>query len=398
MSNAALEMAPDQAVAIDKNVQTASASLENLRVLNVERFQNSFFFSPTLRRPSMRCKVKDVSKLAEYLKVLAGEVQARIQELSAEGLSEADARKQIQKESRTAADLDPRQLDAIAKGNIVLPKTINTTKALLQSEALDALNEFMNATKARLCGPFGVMLPSRIQEGLFVCPAASVETVEADIKAAIARLHNPWTDNKGQEHPGYVPAFMADYEAAKARARDLPLLKGGLGPLFDAADYPAPGEISGSFEITRRWLAIGVPQGLPEAMRAEITAEFQRDCNEAASQMKTAIYEQALGLVNHLREVLTTEPGEKQKSFKASTVENIAAFCDVFEQRNAMLSDDGLKAIVNQIKETMIGVTPDKLRTYASVRENVSAQFAEISKALDGMIEVRKGRKMYLDE
>lgn len=395
--SATMELDRTMARALNDSVQEHAGAIENLRVLNVERFENSFFFSITLKAPGLRCKVRDMGKLAEYLQQLAREVTARLAELQGEGLTEAEARRQLRTEARTAAELDPKQLEALSHGNVVLPKTLSTTKALLTSEPLDQLREFMNATKARLCGPLGIMLPSRIQEGLFVCPAACVEQVETDIKTAIAKLTGPWTNSKGEQHPGFVPAFMADYEAAKIRARDLPLLQGGLGPLFDATDYPTAREVADSFAIIRRWLAIGVPAGLPEAIRAEISAEFQRDCNEAASQMRTAIYEQALELVNHLRERLTVEPGEKQKTFKASSLENITAFCDVFESRNSMFNDDQLRNIVQQIRSTVSTVTPDKLRSYASVRENVAQQFAEISKALDGAIEVRKGRKMYLD-
>jgi hypothetical protein len=390
----------DQGQAKTLNNQDVADTLTGLRVLNVERFNNSFFFNIRIKRGGFRVKVKDGAKLALYLQQLAGEIIALRGSLAAEGLTEKEITKRLKAETSTASaiELDPGTLATLSTGNVVLPKTISTTKALLTSPALDALNEFLTATKQRLCGPFGVMLPSRINEGLFVCPAPEVERVEGELSEAVRRMFNPWVNNKGEERAGYVPEFLADYEAAKHRAQNFPLLKGGLGPLFDAADYPSSSEVAESFALSWGWLAIGVPTGLPEAIRAEATRKFQSQVDEAAAECRQALYVQLGELLNHARERLTVEPGEKQKVFRDSMLENISQFLQVFESRNAVFNDSQLETLVGQVRQTLVGVTPDKLRQYASVRANVTAQFEQITAALDQAVETRKSRKMYLDE
>lgn len=382
------------------NNQDVADNITGLRFLNVERFQNSFFFNIHLRRGGFRVKVRDGAKLAAYLGQLAQEITGLRAQLQSEGLSEKDIAKRLRQETTAAGavELDERTLAAIASGTVTLPKTISTTKQLLVSPALDELNEFLTATKTRLCGPFGVAVPSRINEGLFVVPASEVEKFEADLRAAVAKLRHPFITQEMDNHPGYIPAFVADYEAAKERARTLPLLKGGLGPLFDPSDYPEAGKVAGLFGLEWGWLALGVPAGLPESIRAEAQAKFQSQVDEAASEVKSAMYVQLNELLQHMRERLTTAPGEKQKVFRDSALGNILQFVEVFNTRNSIFNDATLAGIVGQVKTVLQGVTPDKVRQFSAVRDNVANQFAAITEELDRQIETRKGRKLYLDE
>lgn len=398
MNETALDLGRSEATALGN--RDVAENIHGLRFLNVERFNNSFFFNIKISRGGFRVKVRDGAKLAAYLGQLATEITGLRAQLASEGLSEKDIAKRLRQETTAAGavELDDRTLAAIASGNVTLPKTISTTKQLLVSPALDELNEFLTATKTRLCGPFGVAVPSRINEGLFVVPASEVEKFEADLRASVAKLRSGFVTPEMDNHPGYVPAFVADYEAAKERARTMPLLKGGLGPLFDPSDYPQPGEIAGMFDLQWGWLALGVPAGLPESIRAEAQAKFQSQVDEAAAEVKTAMYVQLGELLNHMKERLTTAPGEKQKIFRDSAIGNILQFCEVFQTRNGIFNDQALAGIVGQVRTVLQGVTPEKVREFSSVRDNITKQFGEITAQLDAAIETRKGRKLYLDE
>ncbi len=103
--------------------------MNEIKTVNAEAFRDTVFFSLRIERFGNRAKVKDKQKLAEYLA------------LSANGGGAVIASNATDKTS--------------------------TSVKLVESERLDALNTFLNETKASLCGPFGKANPSKIKDGLF---------------------------------------------------------------------------------------------------------------------------------------------------------------------------------------------------------------------------------------
>jgi hypothetical protein len=215
--------------------------------------------------------------------------------------------------------------------------------------------------------------------------------VNADIAEAQRRLLETWTDKDGKEHPGFLTAFLDDYSAAKERARTAPLLDGGLGPLYNPNDYPGLGEISQGFGIDRRWVALGVPEGLPPELREQAAEELRADLRNAAETIKDSLAQGLSELINHAKEVLEVKPGEKPKIVKESLIGNVLQFCEVFQLRNTQ-GDEQLAALVNEAKAALTGVDPEKCRKFAHIRSHAAEKFAELSGKIDSLITTRKSR------
>lgn len=358
--------------------------MDKITTVNAEQFKDSVFFRIVLKMPSFKKQVKDAAALEQYLALRRAEKAAR--EAAGETVTDQSAvsyagNGDVPKNSKAA-------------------KATSTTKTLLQSPALDALREHLQSAKHRICAPpqyGGIANPSGIMEGLFEVHKDLVPRVNAIVAEARDRLENSWVDDQMDSKPGFIDAFLADYPAAIERARSAPLLDGGLGPLFNAGDYPSEEKIRASFDIVRRWLSFSVPEGLPPELREQALNELKADLNNAAETIKNALAEGLLKLCEHANEVLQTQPGEKPKVIKESLIGNILQFCETFPVRNTQ-NDQELAPIVEQCKAALTGLDPDKLRKFPSVRENAAKQFEAISATLDTMIETRKSRKLYLED
>lgn len=329
-----------------------------ISTINVEDFNAGVFFSMTIRKWGARARVRDAAKLAEYLALLA----------------KAD--------DQTVAAIEGSQIGS----KVTAKSAAKTTVQLLRSEPYDKLVTFLNETKAKLCGPFGKANPSRIKEGLFVVSKQLIQEFEDQLNAAQDKLSLE-----------YIPALTADYEAAKERARTLPVDKGGLGPLYNPQDYPPVQEVEKLFSLEWQWLALGVPEDLPAALRAEANEKFQRQMQEAADEVKTALRASLAGFVSHLVERLTVNPGDKPKIFRDTVIGNIQQFIEVFNARNIM-GDTELAALVDKARTLIQDVSPDKLREHADVRENTREGFEQIKAQLDLMISEQKGRVFDLSD
>jgi len=237
--------------------------------INAEAFRNSIFFSLSIRRQfGNRAQVKDQAKLREYLALL------------------------------NATDGQPVEARAIEAGNGSMTKT---TKKLIQSEPLDALNRFLNETKAELCGPFGKANPSKIKEGLFVVAKPLVQEFEDKLAAALKEMREK-----------YLPAFIADYNDAKELARTKPVKEGGLGPLYNENDYPLSGDLAGMFGLGWQWLALGIPEDLPAALRAQAAEKLEQQFTEAAEEIKDALRISFQKLIGHAVECLAGRGWEEK--------------------------------------------------------------------------------------
>ncbi len=324
----------------------------SINSINAEAFREAVFFSLSISRWGNRAKVKDTSKLAEYLAMLNAK----------EGESTAPIQSSVTTESKA-----------------------KSTKQLIRSTALDNLNEFLNQTKAGLCGTFGKANPSKIKEGLFVVKKTLVQEFEDTLAAALKEVREK-----------HVPALLDEYGTAIENARSKPVKEGGLGPIFDAKDYPAPEELEQLFGLDWQWLALGVPEDLPAALRAQAAEKLEKQFTEAADEVKTALRVAFQELISHAVDRLTPGEDGKPRVFRNSLLENIQGFIDVFEARNIM-SDDNLRNLVDKAQEILIGVNPDDLRKQEDVRKATAEKFAEVKQALDGMVETVRGRALEID-
>jgi hypothetical protein len=349
-----------------------------VNTVNAEQFRGTKFFTLTPHSYGNRVKVTDPEALRLYAEQLTREIKA------AEAQGET-----VEAPPTVTAVPKPGKKGRKSKASVT------ATKALLVSPPLEALKAYMTAVKTELCGQFGPAQQSKLLEGVYVVKDELIETVDARIEEANARLSDSWIDDNGDVQPGYVPAFLEDIPQAIARARDWPLLQGGLGPLFNPADYAGIEErLKDRFSLECLYIHLGIPEDLPEALKAKASEKFEAKCKEAAEEVTTALYTSLGAFLDRLNERLQPqEEGAKPKVFRDSLVENVRQFCECFDSRN-FIKDAKLEELVNACRKILQdpNLTPENLRKYSGVRENTRAQFEKISAALTSALEERKGR------
>lgn len=352
--------------------------MDSITTLDAEQFKDSVFLHVTVKGATpWTAKVTDADKVQQYLALQKAEIEAK------------QAAGERVDRSRIALEAPPGATGAAGKS------ALRMTKRLLYSPQFDALRKHLTDAKYTIVAPpqyGGLANPSGIMEGLFELHKSLANRVKAIVENAMQKLTEPWTDPEGMQHDGYLIAFLADYPAAIERARTAPILDGGLGPLFDLSDYPSEADVRAGFDIRLRWLAFGVPEGLPPELRQQALDELRADLRSAGATIKESLRTGFLELLAHGRDVLTTKPGEKPKAIKESLFGNVLQFCEVFSARNTQ-NDTELAALVQQCQQTLTGFDPEKARRFESVREEAAARFAELHAAVDGMITQAKARR-----
>lgn len=335
-------------------------------ILNLEKFKNCVLFAISLKKWGNRARVKNMTALADY-----------IAELEAPDVTEGE--QQNGNGNRAESRL------------LIASDRVSTSKILIKSAAYKELCTEMNEIKAWCLRR---AMPSYFRPGMFVVREAQVESIEQGLKEALAKLTAP---------EGKLEAFLASYPADIEKSRSNPVKKGGLGPIFTETDYPLVDELRKLFAIDWYWLAMSVPENIPDALKQEQNEKFKRRMADAAEDIENALREEFRDLLASAEEKLTTKPGEKPKVFRDSLIGNIKAFIETFDNRN-MFADQQLAELVAKAKTALLDengnerVTPKKLREYASVRDVARVAFSDIRVAMDAMIETKRTRKFELEE
>lgn len=334
--------------------------MSSVSTINVEQFKDQMFFAISLHRWGGRAKVTDATALREYLRQ------------KQEGDSSPEAARPIN-----------------GNGKPLAVDKVSSTKQLLDMPELDAINEFLTDVKDKLVGKIrGRANPSFIREGLFTVRKGLVPVFESELKDAVRKIQNELR-----------PAIEKAYEDAIKRAETLPVSKGGLGPLFNRADYPPASEVAAKFSIDWQYLALGVPDDLPAELRAEKEAQFQKQLQDAAEEIKQALRVGFGEFISHAVEKLTVAPGEKPKIFRDSLLTNLDEFISSFESRN--MGDPALEDLIAKARNVIRPnggdlVDPDRLRKFANVRDGFATKFAEIKAQLEPI--TRASRKIDLSD
>lgn len=336
-------------------------TVSKIGLINVAEFQDRIFFTITPHRWGNRAKIKSAEAHREYL---------RLKDLPLE----SDETGSGFIASKVASKVD---------------KT-SSTKELIDCPELDALNDYVNKVKDQMIGKLrGMANPSFIARGIYCLRKDLVTQAESLLIDAERKIRNQLS-----------PAFEAAYDAAVEKAGSLPPNKGGLGPIFDPADYPTAAEAAARFSLEWSYLQMGVPDDLPAELRQQKEAEFTSKLQNAAEEIQNALRVSFTELVQHATEKLTVAPGEKPKVFRDTLISNIDDFISSFSNRS--MGDQALADLVDKARAIIRPngelIDPDKLRKFANVRDNIQNQFAQVQTALDSMIVERKGRKIDLSD
>lgn len=343
---------------------TTTTNQSNVSIVNLEKFKDTVLFSITIRKWGNSARIKDMNALEAYLLALKQEQAAE----QAEGAAASDK--------------------ATEKAVYIASERVKSNKKLVSSKRYEKLCSAMTALKARV---EALSMPSFFRSGMFVCKTASVPTVESTLKAG-------WESIVKNELADFLDKFAEDVEAARSN----PVKKGGLGPLFLSGDYPDLDTLKSLFAVEWYWMALSVPENIPDELKAEANEKFKRRMEDAADQIEQALRAELLELVSHAEERLTSNPGEKPKIFRDSIIGNLTQFLQTFESRD-IFGDDRLKAIVDKAKAVMLDangtskIDAQKLRDLPAVRAAAKEQFAKIKAEISGLVE-EKGRKLDLSE
>lgn len=189
-----------------------------------------------------------------------------------------------------------------------------------------------------------------------------------------------------------VNAFLKVYpiviEAAKTK----------LNGQYNASDYPSVEAVGRKFSVDWNYLALGVPDNLPDEVKKEAAAKVENMWREAGEQIRDGLRIGFVKLVEHLLEKLTPAPDGKAKRFYDTNVTNIISFIDTLAQRN-LTNDKALVEVANKAKALLVEYSQDcdKIKSDVKVRNSITASMSEIKAACDAMIGTEKRRKFQLD-
>ncbi len=167
-----------------------------------------------------------------------------------------------------------------------------------------------------------------------------------------------------------------------------------LGSLFDSEDYPA--SLQDLFAVSWDFPSVEPPPSL-QRLAPEV---YQRACQQATTRFNEAVelaeasfLGELQSLIAHLTERLSGQSDGKAKTFRNSAVENITEFLARFQQLN-IGSSAQLDELVDQCRDVVRGVEPQKLRDNAALRTTVASELGQLSNSLDAMMVDRPRRNI----
>ena len=261
-------------------------------------------------------------------------------------------------------------------------KRLNLTKRLLTCPELTAINDAMNGVYVWALGRS--MQSDAVRKGIYFVKRDMVPIFEDRLTAVVKELNE-----------SLIPAFIAAYPAAK-EAMKLPAENGGLGDLYVEGDYPAPEQLRRAFSIQWAWLALSVPDELPDEVRTREITKLRESFEQAQEEIKFALRESFQQVVAHAIECLTPNPDGTPKMFRASSV-NFDGFFETFHAKS-MVDDNELIALVDRAREIIRGMPdPARLRKSTTLRAQTAAQFAEVNHILDDLVSDKPNRMFCFD-
>ena len=253
---------------------------------------------------------------------------------------------------------------------------LNTTKRLIESEKLklvDAhMNEIYNWCLAR------AML-SGVRRGVYFVKRDMIPTFEAKLEQARAELQ-PLLDE-----------LVAEYDACKEKAK-LPADQGGLGALYNELDYPNHAALRSCFSLEHTWLALSVPEELPEEVSKRECEKLRQRFEEAQTEVTLALRAGFKTVVDNACRLLKGD-----KKFTEKTTGTFEKFFETFQARNLM-DDAALNELVSEAKSTLRELKTKDLKTNAEMRDATRAKFESVAQSLEKLLVDRPKRVIELED
>ena len=179
-----------------------------------------------------------------------------------------------------------------------------------------------------------------------------------------------------------IENFLDAYQGAKYKA-SLPKEEGGLGVLYNEADYPPQDVVRSKFSFTWSYLTFSVPDALPEAIRRREREQFRTTLQQGLEECKEALRVGFTELIERATDRLRSKEDGRPMKYTSSLQEQMTDFLSYFSARNSLAQDDALATLVDKARRIMSDC-PDlnALKSDSVMREKVQARFAEIQRNL----------------
>jgi hypothetical protein len=151
-----------------------------------------------------------------------------------------------------------------------------------------------------------------------------------------------------------------------------------LGQLFDRSEYPDAHKIATKFNM--KYTIMPVPEvsdfriDVEDAIRDEMRAEYEKAYD---SRVETAMQDAWSRLHVTLEHMIDRLSGEDKKIFRNSLIENALELTSLLTKLN-VTKDPKLEEARKALEKSLVGVTPDELRTSVGARDEVLARVTEI--------------------
>lgn len=263
--------------------------------------------------------------------------------------------------------------DHRAEGDKVDPAAIGAFKRLVAGKALDKVKSASGNMRTYL---YDKSLPFPLRGAVFV-PTGMIPVIDAKLREYEA------------EFQAAVAEFVTEYPAAREEMR------AKLGTLYSDLDYPP--NIGDHFDVAWQYITLspaGASQLVDPALIETERRKFQDQINAASAEFVAALRQRFAESIDHMVDRLVGPNDDgKQKMFRASTMGNLKEFLASFDAMN-IADDAALKVLVDRAREVIADVDPVDLRKNQDIRSTVTAGFAQVQAALDGMMADRPSRKL----
>ncbi len=151
-----------------------------------------------------------------------------------------------------------------------------------------------------------------------------------------------------------------------------------LGQLFDRSEYPEASKIANKFNL--KYTIMPVPEvndfriDVEESIREEMRKEYENAYNARVETAMSDAWARLHGTLEHMVDRLS---GEDKKIFRNSLIENALELTELLTKLN-VTKDPKLEEARKALEQSLVGVTPDELRTSVGAREEVLARVTEI--------------------
>jgi len=261
-------------------------------------------------------------------------------------------------------------------------KRLRKTVRLTTSKQYDRIVQFQNETKAWVQSR---SMPSFFKVGIFMVKLNEYDSINSRI-----------TQDQQTLKSVMVPDLCADIKSIEYLDRQ------ELGPYYSPGDYPEANIMEVKFGFTWLPVSFGVPENLPKELYLAAKKKSEQIWLDAQEKILVTLRMSFSKLIDHAVERLTVAPGEKAKTFKSSTIENIREFLETFNARNIM-NDKDLAELVKKAESVMSDVDDPKafsemMRGDDGMRERMASQFSDLKGEIDKMITIRPSRQFINDD